>query len=208
MKKPSRENIDAAKQLRNELLFSWKSIDELLYNEFRRLNKNVNQSDVAYKATLVDSLYGCKLPVNAEEFVNEIIKAEIDNKLSRGDSVTLVEKIASCSVPKFGKMRRNNLGITFASKYCHFHQPDKFAIYDQYAWYALKNISGNIPERNYRLFKQAIDDLKPKLHLSYKKIDEYLWIYGQWLRHREGKTIIWIRNAESKFNELFLKLAP
>lgn len=45
MKKPTRENIEAVRYIRHELM-NWKHSDTLLYNEFRCLGKNVNLGEV------------------------------------------------------------------------------------------------------------------------------------------------------------------
>ena len=138
VKVPSKENIDVAKQIRNEFL-RWKRIDELIYNEFKRFNKNVNKEDVAYKVKLLKDLYGCKLADNSEA-AELIINAEIDDELHDGNPVDLVEKIEKLSIPKVGNERRSNIGVVFSSKYCHFHESNRFAIYDQYAKRGLEDL--------------------------------------------------------------------
>jgi len=138
MKVPSRGNIDVAKQIRNEFL-NWKRIDELIYDEFKRFNKNVNKEDVAYKVKLLKDLYGCKLEDNSEA-AELIINAEIDDELHDGDPIDLVEKIEKLSIPKVGNERRSNIGVVFSSKYCHFHESNRFAIYDQYAKRGLEDL--------------------------------------------------------------------
>ena len=210
MKIPTKESIDAANRLRNEQL-SWEPIDNLLYSEFKRLRENVNQRDVAYKVTLLNKLYNCGLRADAQDVAKLIVDAKIDERLHKGDPVSLVEEIANLNIQKAGKRKRANLGPVFTSKYCHFHQPDRFAIYDQYARCALEELlERKVPERKYSPFKSGVDALISKigLPLTYKDIDGYLWIYGQWLHHQRGETIGWIRNAISLHRELFSKLAP
>lgn len=209
MTEPTKENIGVAKRLRSELLSGWERIDEILYSEFRQLNKNVNQHEVAYKVTLVDKLYNCNLKMDAEDVAGLITNAKIDDELRTGDPINLVEKIAGLSVRKVGKRRRANLGPVFASKYCHFHEPNRFAIYDRFALRALEELLER-RIRGYHQFKSGIDDLRLRmgLPLTYKDIDVYLWIYGQWLDHWIGKTIRWIERAEKSHRELFWKLPP
>ena len=209
MKIPTKENIDTAKRLRSEVLSDWERVDKILYGELGQLNENVNQRDVAYKVRLVDKLYNCNLKMDAEYVAELIASANINGDLRTGDPVNLVEKIAGLSVPKAGKRRRANLGLVFASKYCHFHEPNRFAIYDRFAKRALEDLLGKRVQR-YRQFKSSIDNLKSKigLPLSYKDIDEYLWIYGQWLDHQMGETIRWIERARKSHQRELLKLRP
>lgn len=82
MKIPTRENIEIAKQIRHKLP-AWEHKDELLYREFKRLNKNVDFHEVAYKIALLDGLYGCNLRTAMDEWdaAEFIINTKIDDKL-------------------------------------------------------------------------------------------------------------------------------
>lgn len=213
MKRLTRENIETARHIRNELML-WKHSDILLYNEFRRLDKNVNLGEVTHKASILDYLYSCRLTrsISHTKAAEVIVGAEIDDDLRNGDPVELVERIAILSGPKRGKQRRTNIGTVFASKYCHFHAPDRFPLYDQYARRGLIDLLGReVGARDYRQMKQGVDELISATGLSYKKIDEYLWLYGQLLCHREGKVSEMsaeIRRMMSEHKELFSELIP
>lgn len=211
MKVPTKENIEATKRLRGELLSDWIQTDEILYAKFKQLDKNVNHNEVVFKVRLVNGLYNCGLRFDVDDVTELIIGAKIDDGLRTGDPINLVEKIANLRVPKVGNMRRDNLGPVFASKYCHFHVPDRFAIYDRFAKHALENLlERGIQERNYRQFKLGIDELRARIGmpLTYKEIDEYLWIYGQWLEHLAGEPIRWIERAQKSHLGLLEKLQP
>lgn len=207
MKIPTRENIEAARYIRHELM-NWKHSDTLLYNEFRRLDKNVNLGEVTHKVLILDHLYNCELTrsISHTTAAEKIVGEEIDDDLRNGNPVELVERIAGLSGRKRGKQRRSNIGTVFASKYCHFHAPDRFPIYDQYARRGLIDLLGReVGERDYRQMKQGVDELIPATGLSYKKIDEYLWLYGQLLCHQSGEKKIAIVAAHMK---KFLELIP
>lgn len=206
MKIPTRKNIEAARYIRHELM-TWKHSDTLLYNEFRRLDKNVNLLEVTHKVSILDYLYNCRLTrsISHTKAAEAIVGAKIDDDLRNGDSVKLVERIATLSGPKRENQRRLNIGTVFASKYCHFHAPDRFPIYDQYARRGLIDLLGtHFPERDYRQMKKGVDELTSATGLSYKEIDEYLWLYGQLLAHQSGERVVVV----DKYPEQFSKLKP
>jgi len=208
MKKPTRENIKAARYIRHELM-TWKHSDILLYNEFRRLDKNVNSLEVEHKVSILDYLYACRLTrsITHANAAKVIVGAEIDDDLHNGDPVELVQRIAMLSGQKRGNQKRTNIGTVFASKYCHFHAPDRFPIYDQYARRGLIDlINTNFPERDYRQMKRGVDELivATGSQYNYKEIDEYLWLYGQLLASQSGEKIV----AVESYPEYFSKLAP
>lgn len=202
------EKINTAKRIRRELMKTWERVDELLYREFRCFNQNIDVIDVAYKVNLLNKLYNCGLPLSPDDTAELIVKAEIDSDLRNGDPIELVERIATLRGQKRRKQKRVNIGVVFASKYCHFHEPDRFAIYDQYARCALEDVLGRkIEERNYRQMKTGVDEIRNATGFSYKDIDEYLWVYGQYLAYRAGKKIA-IISKHSKHLEIFSKLIP
>ncbi len=103
-------------------------------------------------------------------------------------------------------------------KYCHFHYLDKFPIYDRFARIALSDLIGKNKTylNNYFQFKKDLDELILKLDWksSYKEIDKYLWLYGQWLFYKEKKSqnrqvfSRRIRNLILKHKKLFSDLEP
>jgi len=96
-----------------------------------------------------------------------------------------VEKIAAI------RLERRSVGLFFASKYCHFHHPEKYPITDSFTRRAVKHLM----ERNkgkydeYGFFKQAIDGMISALHgePSYKEMDVYLYLLGQWIEYKSMK---------------------
>lgn len=212
MKSPTRENIEIAKQIRHKFP-AWEHKDELLYREFRRLNKNVDFHEVAYKIALLDGLYGCNLRFAMDEWgaAEFIINTKIDDKLRNEDPVELVNKIAAFSIEK--KRKRTNMGDVFASKYCHFHKPSRFAICDTFVKLALGDLTGEeITE--YRQTKENVDKIientsEVASKFTYKDVDEYLWSYGHWLKHQKEKPVSSeFKKMISKYPELFSKLIP
>jgi len=208
---PNQENIDAAKKIRAEL--TWSYVDEVLYREFARLNENMTQRDVAYKVIMVDSLYNCNLMMDTWEVATKIIGAKVDARFDSVEPATLVGEIANLEVQKVGKRTRTKLGPVFSSKFCHFHRPKRFAIYDKFADKALGNLLGRQAKFSYAEFKSSLDKLILETNLSfnvpYKEIDEYLWLFGQWLDYEDGRHVLTeIKEAISRRPELFSRLYP
>ena len=145
----------------------------------------------------------------------EIRKLDIDEKFYKIKPVNLVLEIASINIPGY----RRSVGLVFSSKYCHFHYPDKFPIYDRFARIALSDLTGEKKKtylNNYFQFKKDLDELMSDLDWksSYIEIDKYLWLYGQWLFFKEkesqNKQVFSrrIRNLILKHKKLFSGLEP
>ena len=114
------------------------------------------------------------------------------------------------------------VGPVFASKYCHFHYPEIFPIYDKFARIALSDLlEKKKGEYNgkYGLFKRDLDDFMAKLSwkTSYKEMDRYLWLYGQWVEYKKyrDKPLMFEKKFSRRkkkffqdYLELFQKLNP
>lgn len=113
-----------------------------------------------------------------------ICTLDIDSKLaSRASDV--VEEIAKTEIS--GKERRV---YSFATKYCSWHVPDAYPIYDSVAerliWAYLKK-DGFVQARRsdlqeYRRYVEIVERFREHYTLSefsFKDIDKFLWLYGQ-----------------------------
>ena len=197
MKIPKKSNFEAAKELKENML-SWNYLYELLLREFNKFKENNNLFIIGYKIDLVDKLYNCNLKMDKRRVAIEIINLSLDEKFEKEDPVSIVKEIAEVKFPDY----RRSVGYVFSSKFCHFHKPSKFPIYDQYAGRALSELNNkkySYYENNYRLFKTDLDFLISQLSWksSYNEIDEYLWLYGKWL--------LWKNTEESKKDSKFSK---
>lgn len=197
---PTNANIDAASRIRHSLS-TWDAVDTLLYSEFKHLSSNDNLRDVTYKVTLLDKLYNCNLKANYADIAKHIVSCNIDPDLLEGKTV-VVEKITLSPLKKI---------LVFASKYCHFHQPSKFPMWDRYAAEALHRLlGGNYPkEKNYSKYKADIDGLIQRINpdLSYKILDQYLWLYGQKVLKYKNASIE-VKQMSSAMPNLFSQLDP
>ena len=184
---PNKKNIDAAISLKNEML-TWREVYSLIIREFQNYNKNIKLCEVAYKIELVNKLYNCNLMMPKEKVAKRIIDLKLDDKLTHSNPSIIVEEISSIKLPSYLK----SVGLVFASKFSHFHHPSKFPIYDKFAGIGLSHLFGkklNYYEKNYSKFKKDLDTALSSLswESSYKEMDNFLWLYGQWLSYKSGK---------------------
>ena len=201
-------------------MVSWNGVDELLLREFRDKKENKSLHAIGYKIELVNKLYNCNLIIDKRLVAKEFQKLNLDALFLFKESSpeNIVEKIAQIKPDPYPRP----VGPVFASKYCHFHYPQIFPIYDKFARFALSDLlEKKKGEYNgkYALFKSDLDDLMEKLSwkTSYKEIDKYLWLYGQWVEYKKYKDKPLMR--EKKFSRrkrnwfqenlgLFQKLTP
>lgn len=143
-----------------------------------------NRSDgcVIAKVAVLNTLYATRI-MNIYPVVNRILELNIDDRLSAGDE-TLVKDVAWV---KLGKKKR--VLLSFASKYCHWHEPDRFQIFDSRVEMMLLRYRkrfgfakfANAELRDYPTFLRLINDFKIFFGLgefSRKQIDKFLWIEG------------------------------
>jgi len=208
---PNKKNIDSAISLKDEML-TWREIYSLIIKEFQKYNKNIKLREVAYKIELVNKLYNCNLMMPKEKVAKYIIDLKLDNKLTHSNPSIIVEEISNIKLPDYLK----SIGLVFASKYCHFHHPSRFPIYDKFAGIGLSQLFGkklNYYEKNYSKFKIDLDTIISSLswESSYKEMDKLLWLYGQWISYKIGKTKQLsneIKALIEKEKDLFSNLEP
>jgi hypothetical protein len=170
--------------------------DLALFKLFTQYPENTNPSQVLLKVVTLNSLYSLMIPVNTQylqtdhkyaptvyDVARHIVEIKIDEALSRADDV-LVTKIANVKVAG-----RNHYYYSFATKYCSFHRPETYPIFDsrvtEYLW-QLRN-QGGLPRFqqqvlwNYPELKRIIDKMRDQYNLqdfSYKQIDAFLYLQG------------------------------
>jgi len=184
---PTLKNIQEAQKIYHQVP-SWEKIDDLLYNTFKQYPRNSDHDTVVFKIELVDSLYNCNLMMDKTKVADEVINLNLD--LSSGDTINNVNKIAEIKLNTSTK----RVGWVFSSKYCHFHRPEKYPICDKFAKKSMKHLIGKtyVYYDQYENYKKELDMLilKIKKDLSYKQMDVYLYLLGQWMDHKKGKKDI------------------
>lgn len=170
--------------------------DPALFKLFTQYPENTDLSQVLLKVVTLNSLYSTLIRVNTQyppthpkyaptvyDVARHIVELKIDEELSRADE-GLVAKITNIKVAG-----RNHYYYSFATKYCSFHRPESYPIYDarvkEYLW-QLRNEGGlsRFQQQvlwNYPELKRIIDDLRDQYGLrdfSYKQIDAFLYLEG------------------------------
>ncbi|MCZ7539193.1 MAG: hypothetical protein M5U29_04595 [Anaerolineae bacterium] len=87
------------------------------------LPANTQLEDILLKVVAINALYSTRI-YSPRPVAEHILKARIDDMLTRGDT----EAVERIRVVQFGDKTRNN--YSFASKYCAWHNPDSYPIYD------------------------------------------------------------------------------
>ena len=149
--------------------------------------KNTDLREVHLKVVALNAMYSTQI-YDTSSVSSNIYRHDIDAALQAGD-LSLVEKIALTPL-KGGKSRFNR---SFASKYCSWHAPDAFAIYDSYVeealWHFQKIHAFTSFKRkdlgSYIRFMEVVDAFAKSFGLeefSKKQLDQCLWVLGARLR--------------------------
>jgi len=175
------ETIKSVKLIYKKL-HKWNLARDTITNYFEK-NKHKNSKEVILiKVSIIDSLYRTNLFDNVG-VANHIYSIKsLDEDLSN-EKNSAVEKIANW---------KKNI-LSFATKYCHFHNKEVYPLYDQYVVSALRNLIGWKDKRTYQNFLNGINQFKSKYNLesiSLEDIDTFLWLYGQKLKLKKGKKDI------------------
>jgi hypothetical protein len=146
--------------------------------------RNDDMDGIIPKVCTLDKIYATNLfkPFNVAK---RILDLKIDKRLEKGD-LGLVNEIAKVTDSN-GKTRDN---YSFATKYCSFHRPLVYPIFDNNVRLMLthfKNKDGYCKFtqgdlRCYPKFVNIIEGFQKKYGLtqfSFKKLDHYLWMAGK-----------------------------
>lgn len=161
---------------------------------------NNNLEEVLIKCAVIDNFSSTNV-FDLYKMADHIVKKNIDEKLKKGD-YSLVNDIAKVEI---GGKERNF--YSFATKYCHYHKPDDFAIYDSYVSKVLCVFLDKKESelRNYNNYIKALNDFRQRYNLDkykYDNLDKYLWRLGRWyLNPYEPTPIYYHREGKSPFPE-------
>ena len=155
---------------------------------------NRDRGQVLAKATLLNELYNTRI-MNIYPVVNHILKLDIDARLHGGDP-TLVGDIASMRIGK-----KNWFRLSFAAKYCAWHEPEKFQIFDANVRWMLCEYRRAFAfaecnwdkMRDYPYFMATIDAFRERfgLHVfTRKELDKFLWMEAEhvWAEKQRAKA--------------------
>ena len=167
--------------------------DRVLGTIFRRHPNNDDLETVLLKVTLLDRLYNTQIYGldGLYRMAVHIRGKDLDVRLNGGqaDAVDIIRR---------GHGLRGGADyFSFATKYCHWHRPDIFPMYDSNVdtaihWLSTRLGLGPVPIERLREFvflKGLMDTCRNRLELDwpgYKRFDQALWILGQELKDKSA----------------------
>ena len=173
----------------NEKLRNYRDQEAALTWLFKTYPHNTDLNQVLIKVTALNSLYSTTIYHLTETARHILELKDFDLRVKAGD-LNLVEDLATFEVKqKNGVLRKKHI-ISFASKYCSWHNPEAYPIYDSKVKEKLKVFKtrqengltykkGDL--ETYEGFCKAITELRDKFCLgpSMKRIDRYLWAWAK-----------------------------
>ena len=159
-------------------------VETALRKLFGTFPKNNCADEILLKVVALNSLYITNIYATSD-VADNIFRRDIDRKLDQ-QSLDLVNEIATVTIK--GKLRRN---YSFASKYCAWHLPEIYPIYDSYVdallWayqkeYKFSDFARTDLWNSYPHYVTAIRDFQDHFglqHFALKQLDQFLWLYGK-----------------------------
>lgn len=171
-----------SKELVKKYLDKWENDEEFINtkdNTLKKLFSNYKENkeidSILIKVTVLDSFYSTNLRyrVNMVDVAKCIKELNIDKRLDDKD-ITLVNEMSKELINSYkNKPKKYSDGLySFTTKYCSFHRPEFYPIYDSFVKEVLKYFRDNY---NFYSFKNK--DLKD--YKSFKNIiDVFIEKYG------------------------------
>ena len=201
--RPSNQDVEKKlKDWRKDRIFEFEETDRCLDNLFTKtypLNKN--SQEVLVKIYALNSAYFTQIPSPCfPKLARQIIDIEnIDEKLRWGAADVVSDMAKTIEYQNGRGAERRHTPYSFATKYCSFHNPDKYPIFDSNVERALLCYKREYPKfaesvdgiwntnqdlRHYEAFKKVVDSFKEcfSLDRTYREIDKYLYQVGRELK--------------------------
>jgi hypothetical protein len=156
---------------------------------FTQFPANTDPSQVVSRVIVLSQFYSARvLNIHALPLAEHIISMEIDPLLDETSSGA-VERITNCAVTR--------KYYSFATKYCSWHRPGAFPMWDgnvdEALWAYMKRDGFHRFKRKdlweYQAFREIVRAFQSFYSLTsfnFKAIDEFLWIVGEDLVHPSG----------------------
>ncbi|MGD1064164.1 MAG: hypothetical protein ABR860_12950 [Terracidiphilus sp.] len=200
--------VDAVRATRKKFDEENKIIEDALEGLFEHYPKNVRTSDVLLKVLTLNALYSTQIPLYGDriptvwQVVDHIVQLGIDPALDLG-SPNLVFNIAKIEIRD-----KVHFNYSFATKYCNWHRPEFYPIYDsrvdEYLWHlANQELIGHFDRQELKIYprlKEIVCEFRDRYGLgdfNFKQIDKFLYYEG-------GKLL----SAKQKGNELEVSTEP
>ena len=159
--------------------------DQAIIELVKKFPKNAVLEHVLLKVTAINDLYDTNIYATFT-MAHHIHTLAIDEDLAAA-STEIVDRIAAAT---FSDKPRNV--FSFASKYCSWHDPLNYPLYDAYVEKLLlayrrkdKFAKFKNPDlRHYTDYKKIVSNFRHYYGLqrfSFKELDKFLWLYGKTL---------------------------
>ena len=182
-----------------------KALDKLFMDICKR---NDNIEDILIKCSSLNDFYSTNI-FDIHTVAQHILSLHIDERLKDGD-LSLVNDIAHVEVN--GK---DHFFYSFATKYCSHHQPEQYAIYDNYVEKVLLSMNSRKHKpfanfkredlKDYETYMSVIKAFQQRFGLmqyNIKQMDQYLWQLGKWYFNQYGLSYKYYnREDESPFQK-------
>lgn len=166
----------------------YKPADDAITKLFKAFPENKELEDIILKISVINDMYSTNI-LGTFRMAEHILRLDIDEDLKEGVP-SLVHTIATGHNIR---TKRNNTEInfySFATKYCSWHNPDEYAIYDSFVErvlmaYKRKERFSKFKKSDLKVYKEflrIVTDFKTHYNLTnlnLKDIDKFLWIYGK-----------------------------
>lgn len=160
---------------------SYRIQEDILQRLVKEYPDHKNKAAVEVKVKLLNLLYSTYILATNRMTAHILGINEIDARLKKGDK-SLVEEIANIQI---GGKKYNF--YSFATKYCAYHNPEAFPIYDNIVSKVLTMLNKGKESdsayekklRNYAEYTQIYDTFMKDYglwrYLTYRQVDAYLW---------------------------------
>ncbi len=164
-------------------------------NLFRTFSSNTSYIDVFTKVCFLNDAFKTRIGDTMKVAIRTSMIKNLDSRL-RSKDFSLVHDIEKYKSEK-GKSFKF---YSFASKYCHCHQPKSFPIFDKYVKLSLLYYRNNFADgpkfknddlHDYTKFIEVIDAFRTfvgSTNLDYAIIDRYLWVKGMEIEKVKNKA--------------------
>jgi hypothetical protein len=197
--KPNRDDIGRAV---DEFDHENTDIEEALLDLFRHYPENSSTAHVLLKVTSLNVLYSTQIPLYSVriptilDVAHHIVNRQIDSGLRVG-SPELIDRIARIQVTD----KASRYYYSFATKYCSWHNPNSYPIFDSRALHYLCYLRdhGCLDDFrqgvlwDYPKFKRIVEQFREMNGLgefTFKDIDKFLYLQGSRLLMGRGEREI------------------
>ena len=167
-------------ELEENYLINGQSLNKLFRKTY---TKNNNIYDILIKTSCLNDIYSTNI-FSTTTMAKHICDLNIDERLERADE-TLVNDIANITIKEKKKQF-----YSFATKYCSYHKPLDFPIYDSYVekvlmYFKRKDNFADFKKedlKNYCKFKKVVIQFKKYYNIdeyNLRDIDKYIWLLGK-----------------------------